>query len=209
MIMIDVRSDINNLLRDLREFEDGARRKATVSALNRTGEAMVTEAARSVRKIYSTLRVTMIKKGYFRLEKARRSSELTVKIHPRGGRIPLTFFPARQNRKIGGGVTVRLGNETVTIPHAFIRRRGARRDAVFLRAADFNGTLYNKGNFRQKREFKSGNDLPIAELFARSIPEVILRNRIDATLVRFGMERFSREYEHQIKYWQDRFERRV
>lgn len=208
MITIDVRSNIRELQRSLTELEDGARRKATVSALNRTGEAMVTEAARSVRKIYSTLRVSVIKKGYFRLEKASRSSNLTVKIHPKGGRIPLTFFPARQNKRRGGGVTVRLGTETVTIPHAFIRRRGANRDAVFLRAQDFKGTLYSKGNFRQQRAAKTGNDLPIAELFARSIPEVILRNKIDATLVRFGSERFGREYEHQLKFWQDRFSNR-
>lgn len=199
MVKFDVRSDIAATIGALRAEYGTLSEKATVQALNRSGTTMRIAGADEVKKIYTSLQISRIK-GYFRLKNASRG-RLTVEINPKGGRLPLTFFSALQWKAKGGGVSVVLGNETVFIPHAFIRKRGSRRDAVFLRAPDFKGQLYHKGTFRQKRVSSTGNDLPIAELFARSIPEVILRNGIDQTVVTIGEERFNVEFKRQMVFY--------
>lgn len=199
MISIDVRTDISQIKRQLANVRQAVQDRATVSALNRAGTTMQTQGAREIKKVYSNLKIGALK-GYFRLEKARKGT-LTVRINPKGGRLPLTFFPVRTYgpKRGPGGVVVRLGKETLRIPHAFVAKRGSR-TAVFIRATDYNGQLYNKGSFRSKRVQRGGHDLPIAELFARSIPEVMLRNGIDATLVKIGEQRFVDEFERQLKY---------
>lgn len=203
MINIDVRSSIEDIRRALDTTRENVIDKATVAALNRAGVTMQNEGAHEVQKVYTTLKITKLK-GYFRLERASRG-RLNVKINPKGGRIPLTFFSAVEWKAKGGGVSVDLGSEKIFIPHAFIRRRGAR-TAVFMRAPDYQGQLYHKGTFRPQRVARSGNDLPIAELFARSVPEVILRHGIDKTLVLIGEERFSVEFERQLKFYLIQFE---
>lgn len=200
MIRVDVRTNIAEVTRTLNGLRDQIVDKATASALNRAGTTMQTEGAREVKKIYSNLQIRVLK-GYFRLTKAKKG-KLIVQINPKGGRLPLTFFPVRTYgpKKGPGGVIVRLGRETVKIPHGFVRGRG-KRQAVFIRSPDFNGQLYSKGTFRQKRVQRTGNDVPISELFARSIPEVMLKNGIDATLVQIGERRFSEEFERQLQYY--------
>lgn len=200
-IRLDVRGEIDHIKRHVDGMLRELSKQPAVRALNAAGTSMRVTGAREVKKVYTNLSIRKIN-GYFRLEKARNKS-LTVKVAPKGGRLPLTFFSTVQWKTRGGGVSVVMGNEKVFIPHAFIRRRGGNRDAVYIRANDYNGALFNKGQLRTTRVNKSGNDLPIAELFARSIPEVILRNGIDATMVKIGERKFSDEFERQLKLYSD------
>lgn len=196
MIRVDVRANMREIEARLAAVREQIRGTATVRALNAAGAKMKSSGADEVKKIYTSLSLFKLR-GYFRLQRASRG-RLAVQINPKGGRIPLTFFSTLEWKQRGGGVSVVLGTETIFIPHAFIKKRGARM-AVYLRAPDYHGQLYHKGTFRQQRVQRGGNDLPIAELFARSIPEVILRNGIDQTVVTIGEAKFADEFERQMK----------
>ncbi len=89
----------------------------------------------------------------------------------KGSRLPMLSFGARQTKR---GVTVNVMGQRKLIRSAFIATMKSGHRGVFARGYYSSSEF----NFRTKRLKKNGNDTPINELRAVSVPKALSNNAI-------------------------------
>jgi hypothetical protein len=126
-------------------------------------------------------------------------------------RVPLSAFRATQRGKrirgarrrgrssVGGGVTARVGKQSVFIPHAFIIDR-EKRKAVVIRAPSFKAQMFDQVNYRANRMVNKGSDLPIAEIFAPGPKRVFVQRAIVEALGRVARTRFPELIRQEVRF---------
>lgn len=182
LMKFDVRSNVKQTLAELRVTQSNISNKAQVRALNRTIEQLRTEAGRKIREEYNvTLRGIRQASKITRARAGSRypSAELTF----RGRPINLYEFGARQVKK---GVTVK------------VRVRGARK----LIASAFIQTLKSGQNAGKRGVFKRTGKAryPIHFLPSLSLPVMAERKAISAALLTFADERFSVNFDRELRF---------
>jgi len=193
MIQINIRHDLNRLSADLRLMAK-EQMAAAVRAINRS---MTTVKAQGARDLAKTIGLPVrLAKGQIRFKRATQA-EARALLTFSGVRIPLRRFGASQTAT---GAQARLAGKTVSVPHGFIARMPGGHTGVFLRAPTAKGQLYNALRYRAQRLRQRGRDLPIAEIFAPSLGETLVRTALDVALARLARERFAVVFGQEAKF---------
>lgn len=198
--MIEISFDKDAAVQRLKRLERDIYEKAMARALNRTAASVRAEAARRIkREIGSKYKIGELKKSIAVIRA--NTTTLVAIVRPSGRkRIPLAAFNPRQT---ASGVTVRLGNRTVSIPHAFIRRpRGWDREAVRIRAPAWKAQLVQDVQFRPRRsgEYRGKPDYPIAEVMAPGVPILFVQANVMAALKAHARERFATIIAQELRF---------
>lgn len=185
---INVRSNINSVLRDMDRITTSVRDVATVRALNKTIAQVKTAAAREMRDAGYNLKVSDIKKSLASFNAS--SSNLTAKCVASGRPIPLIRYGARQTSK-GVSVSVLHGRKVIT--GAFIATMPSGHKGVYVRTSDHHKKVAKNGRV-------TWSGLPIKELFGPSVPNGLANQAVQASLQRLVEEKFPVILRQQIKY---------
>lgn len=198
VIGLNVSANINRVKLELKATSDAIEQKALVRALNRSGQSVITEAPREVAKTYN-LKIAVIKRQ-MRLHRAH-PGKLSAIVRIFGKRIPLIEFSARQTR---AGVTVNVKHQRKTIRGAFIRTMASGHKGVFVRAPNSIGQARAKFAFRRGKGSRIAplgqNDLPIAQLFALSVPAAFLERAVMAATKKAAVASFEKNFKQQMTF---------
>ncbi|MDY7537668.1 phage tail protein [Undibacterium sp. RTI2.1] len=187
-IKIDVKSNIDSVLRDMQRVEADVRQKATVRALNKVIAQVKTDVSRQIRDAGYNLKVSDIKKGLATFNAT--SGNLTARCVASGRPIPLIRYSARETSK---GVSVSVLNGRKVISGAFIATMPSGHKGVYTRTGNAHKKIVKNG-----RTTWSG--LPIKELFGPSIPDGMANKAVQDSLQRLVDDKFPSILAQQIKY---------
>lgn len=148
-------------------------RKAAAAAINRVTTQARTQASKSIREKYN-FKAADIRKT-FRIYKST-PTNLQSTLVSRGRRTPLVAMSARQ---VKAGVSVRVGNQTKLIKHAFIATMKSGHKGVFARTTK--------------------KSLPIKELYTIAVPEAFLSRTVGTAMQQKVNSALPDRYEHELK----------
>jgi hypothetical protein len=160
--------------------------KATVRALNKMGEQLVTAMSREVRRVGYNLKASVIKKG-LRLRRAS-SGDLRVVVVASGRPVPLVNYSARQTSK---GVTVNVLKGRKLISEAFIATMPSGHRGVYVREGEGKHVKVTKGGKVRWHQ------LPIRELFGPSVPDGVANAEVQQALAQLVEEKYPKLLEHE------------
>ncbi|MEW6511868.1 MAG: phage tail protein [Bacteroidota bacterium] len=165
--------------------------KAAVSALNKTGARLKTEASRIVRKEYRAKKSGVDKT--FKVSKATRDRPVVV-FRSTGRRLSLTDFGARQTRT---GVTVAMKRGIrIKYPHAFIATMPSGHTGVFIRS-DISSEQFKK----RKSKSSMRHGLPIIQITGPSVPTILGSQKTRERLTQFVKDTLPALLRHEIEFF--------
>lgn len=217
-----MRINVDNAIRDFRKQFDHLSKaqvdKAAARAINRTLLKGRTEARKAVKAEYNIPQKNLngIKnknaypsflEGYITASAKPipmdafapkfETSTGSITISRKGIQKARDYKRAKKNPGKGVSIEVKKGARQV-IPYAFMIRGAKPR--VFARGRyKFGG-----GSFgfiqRNKRENKSGNDIPVKPLISVTVHGAVINDRVRGNIRNIINQNFSRDMEHEIKY---------
>jgi hypothetical protein len=164
---VAVRTNADEVFAEMDRFIDQARTVAIPRAMNKLIDQAQTAGLRKISDVYGIGPRTMEKYVTTRLATA---SALEASITAKGKGFPLSMFQPRQTRN---GVSVRIKDRRVIVPHAFMATMPNGHVGVFARGAYggkgvlvFTGSTFGRFKFGRRR-------LPINELYTLSPPDAL------------------------------------
>lgn len=196
-IRIDIRTDIKRAIAEFGPAGGADVTTATVRALNRAAQALRTQTAREVRKIYN-LKLRAVREAT-RLRRASNRS-LSASVLIEGARIPLIEFAARavnpwnvkgRRRQPGGGVSVQIkvGGGRKLVRSAFL----AASTRNNYRGGGSAGQLHVWRRTTRERE-------SLRTLRSISIPQAVSNDAIRDALATVAGQAFQRNFEQQLRF---------
>lgn len=167
MLKIDIAPEVGALRKEFAHLTPKQFGQALSRALNHVGAKARTEAARDVRKVYN-IPANQIKKDITLIRSNQKT--LSAKLHSAGKPVPMQSFSPRQTRK---GVSVKIGGTRELLRSAFMLTLKGGHTGVFARGR-YVGTF----QFRKERKPGAKKDLPINELFSKSVPRALVNESI-------------------------------
>ncbi len=185
-VNISLNTNASSVAMELMAAAQDMKTTATVRALNKMGQQVITAIPKGMRQVGYKLKAADVKKG-LRLRRAS-PSELRVVITASGRPLPLIRYGARQTLK---GVSVDVLNGRKVIAHAFISTMPSGHQGVFVR----------EDGGRHKKVMRDGKarwtQLPIRELFGPAIPDGVANAQVQETLATLVQEKFPALLEHE------------
>lgn len=197
-LQINVESNIARIRQQFAVLAAGIEEKATVRALNRAGDQAITAASREIRKRYNLKAATV--RSQIKVRTRAKEGQLKFVMRIFSKRIPLIEFAATQTRK---GVAIRiLKGARKVIPHAFIATMRSGHTGVFVRSFGSRGMSDGRRYFRVGKgsRIRRDKDLPIAQLFTVSVPQMFLEKSVRTAVSRLAEESFVRNFAQQLKF---------
>lgn len=170
MIEVSVRKAIEKARREFADLNQKQLAVGIARAINRTLEQSKTAARKEIQTVYKIRAKDVNKAMSIRRAAARQIAQHGMLL-AKGTKLPLIGFGARKTKR---GVSVNVMGVRKLVRSAFITTMPSGHRGVFGRG------YYAKGDFefRKKRNFKNGNDLPITELTTVSVPRAMSNNVI-------------------------------
>lgn len=209
-VTIDIRSNFPAIAREIAKLEEDVRRRATVSALNKTIEQGRTQIVRGITRAYN-INAAKVRER-LRIDRARYSAgklELSCALVGTGKRSmnliafverSVTLAQARKRMAAGEGGTYTLRNGA-SVSKAFELRFKIRRDAP---AKTIKGAfIANQGRTVFIRVGKER--LPIEALSTIDVPQMFNAKRLNKALIDFLLEKFPAVWEHEAEFYLSRF----
>lgn len=175
-MQISVKTEFDALRRELGAAPHQVIRRAAANALNRGIVSVRKEMTHEIRK-YRSLRAGTIKSSMLPIKRAsfdRLFATMTVLYH----KIPLTQFHVRMSKRNGVSANVIPGDGYKAVPHAF--SVAAFGNQIFVRRGTSRG--------------------PLKMLYGPSLPTLLKRATVVATLVTAGTQTFVKRFEHEVSY---------
>jgi hypothetical protein len=193
--MIDVRSNINEVLAGMERYSRDVVDKAIPRALNRTGEMARTEASRRMRDDGYNFTAAEIKQAMslFRATQGRLVTSIKVKRKVKS----LMQFSPRESK---AGVTVKVHGQKKLIKGAFIGQLHNGRQGVYVEDKSAGKTVV-----RHSKQYKRGSrggwhDFPIRKLYGPSIGGAYSTDRIQKIMEEMIRSTFADRLKHEIAY---------
>lgn len=185
----------------MREFRRiGYPRQAVSRALNKTARTVTAKTARLIRDTGYNIPVRDIKQSLN--TKPASAENLGALVTASGRPIPLIRYGAREQRRPGGGVSVKVLRGKKFIRGAFIATMPTGHRGVFIRVGSAAHTLLSAGRQRVvqrgKTSYKHG--LPIEELYGPSIPIAFVNQKVSAAMVGVARERFPIVLKQELNF---------
>lgn len=179
MIQLSMQSNIREAIAHIDALSAAVQDKATLRAINRTVDAVATEANREIRKVYR-IKARDVSRAITKQRAHKRQAVMTGAVIIRGRGLNLIDFGARQNRR-GVAVRVLVSGPRKTIPGAFI--------ATNTRTG-FRGVFRRVGRERY----------PIVNLRSVSLPQAV-RNKVVQSAIRKAADAtFLKTFNQQLAY---------
>lgn len=177
VLRVDVRTDIKQLERQLRDIERKKLPKAIARALTKTAQNVRVEASREIRKV-RPLKASTVKQA-MSVQRAT-PSNLVSSVTASGKPIPAREYKATQTKR-GVKVTVTKGNRKFIGPQG---RRGFMVDK-------FGRHVFQRVGV---------NRLPIKKIFGPSIPGTFLRKNILAAMRKVIGTNFPKRLAEEVRF---------
>lgn len=191
-----VRTNVDDVLRQMDDWVDQAKTVAVPRALNRLAQQGQTAGFRKVAQIYDIGPRTMEKFAVLKFA-VPGNPEATITV--KGIGFPLIAFQARQTR---AGVSVRVKGRRFVVPHAFIATMRSGHRGVFARGAyggksqrkiERTGEVFGRYVYGRKR-------LPINELYTLSPPDAVSNPDVVDEIDRRVAEQAAKVLEQEISF---------
>lgn len=191
--MIDVRSNIREVLAGMQSYSRDVVDKAIPRALNRTGEMAITEASRRMRADGYNYTASEIKQA-MNLYRAN-AGRLVASIKVRRKVKSLMQFSPRESK---AGVTVKVHGDKKMIKGAFIAQLRNGRQGVYVEDKAAGKTV-----IRRSKQYKKGarggwHAFPIRKLYGPSVGGAYSTERIQEIMELFVREKFSGRLKQEI-----------
>lgn len=188
-ITVNVTSNANQVIMEMKAMATEMREKATVRALNRTIEQVRTQASREVRAAGYNLKAAVVR-ATMKMHRAS-AGRLWARVVASGRPIPLVQYSARQTRK---GVTVNVMNGRKLVPGAFIAKMRNGKIGVFER------------EMPQRKRTKANKyaALPVRHLHGPSIPAALANAKVQQALQRLIEQKFPEILAREARFIIDR-----
>jgi hypothetical protein len=193
--MIDVRSNIAEVLASMDRYSRDVADKAIPRALNRTGEMARTEASRRMRDDGYNYTAAEIKQAMslFKATQGRLVASIKVKRKVKS----LMQFSPRESK---AGVTVKVHGQKKLIKGAFIGQLRNGRQGVYVEDKAAGKTVV-----RHSKQYKKGgrggwHDYPIRKLYGPSVGGAYSTARIQEIMEKMIRETFADRLAHEIAY---------
>lgn len=198
-MQLDIRTNVEDVLRELDGFVEEVARVAVPRALNKLAKQVEVVAVRLIAEEYGVGAAQMRK--YLRLALSS-GPDVPARLIARGKGFPLVLFHPRGGRRRDKGVTVRIKGRNVLIPHAFILALGGGDRQVFARGSytareggRFEPTGERMGRFRYGRR-----RFPISLLRTFGPPEAIRNRRVVDGMVARAKEQAAKVLTQEIRF---------
>ena len=194
-MQIDVRDNIDQVLRSMASYRSDVLQKAISRALNRTSEMARTETSRTMRSEGYNFTASEIKQA-IALSKASTARLVTTMRIRRRVKSLMAFNP----RASKAGVTVKVHGQAKLIKGAFIAQRQNGVQGVYVedKAA---GKVVLRFSKQYKRGSRGGwHDYPARKLYGPSVGGVYANKRILALMRTFIAATFSDRLAHEISF---------
>jgi len=202
MFRINVQVDIDGLMAQFDDIKDPS--PAVSRALNKTVTTVRAKTAQAIRGAGYNIKSSDIKASLKTNRKA--TQQLLVAYLDATGRpIPLIKYGAREQKRPGGGVAVKVLNGSKTIAGAFIATMPSGHKGVFVRVgsaahAALGLTGKHSGIHLRKSSYKHG--LPILELYGPSVSGAFKRDTVQAAMEATARARFPVVLQQELNYLQ-------
>lgn len=192
-LSLNVSTNASLIAMEFRAVAQDMKEKATVRALNKMGEQVVTGMSREVRRVGYNLKASVIKKG-LRLKRAS-PGNLRVVVVASGRPVPLVNYSARQTSK---GVSVNVLKGRKVISEAFFATMPSGHRGVFVRDGGGKHVKVTKGGKTRWHQ------LPIRELFGPSVPDGVANAEVQQALAQLVEEKYPKLLEHESAWLEKR-----
>lgn len=186
LINISVKSDLDQLYRQIADDTKNVKEQATVRALNKLAAQIVTAASKNIRDVGYGLKASDIKET-LKIIRAT-SANLTVKVVATGRPIPMIKYGARQVRD---GVSVNILNGRKVIAGAFIATMPNGHTGVFVRQPGAKHKKVNKASWHA---------LPIRELYGPAVPDALANAKVQEAIEQLIESKFDDIFTHEVQY---------
>jgi len=181
MIQLSMQSNLREAMARIDALSDALQDKATLRAINRTVDAVATEANREVRKVYR-IRARDVAKTISKKRATRRQAVMSGQVVFKGRGLNLVDFGARWTRRMTGvSVQVLVSGPRKTIPGTFIARNSH---------TGFRGVFRRVGDKRY----------PIVNLRSVSVPQAVRNKIVDEAIRRTANATFVKTLHQQVAY---------
>ena len=202
MLRMSVEADVAGILAQFDDIRDPA--PAVARAINKTVTTVRAKTAQQIRAAGYQIKSSDIKAS---LKTNRRATKLLLVAYldATGRPIPLIKYGAREQRRPGGGVTVKVLHGTKLIQGAFIATMPTGHKGVFVRAGSAAHTALglkgkHAGIRRGRTSYRHG--LPIVELYGPSVTAAFKSERVQSYMLDTAQKRFPVVLQQELKFLQ-------
>lgn len=179
MIELRMSSNSKSAMADIEAIIEGIQDKATLRAINRTVDAIATQANREVRKVYK-INAAVVAKTISKQKAFMKQAVMRGAVTFKGRGLNLVDFTARQTKK-GVSVQVTVAGGRKTIPGTFIATNTAN---------GFRGVFRRVGVSRY----------PIKNLRSISVPQAVRNEAVDAAIRKVADSTFKKTFDQQMAF---------
>src|SRR5665213_928244 len=200
MLRINVQADISGLMAQFADIKDP--KPAVSRALNKTMTTVRSKTSQAIRGAGYNIKAGDIKAALKTNRKATKQL-LVAYLDATGRPIPLIKYGAREQKRAGGGVSVKVLNGTKVIAGAFIATMPNGHKGVFVRVGSAAHTALqltgkHSGIKLKKSVYKHG--LPILELYGPSVTGAFKRDTVQASMEATARARFPIVLRQEMNY---------
>lgn len=192
-IKVDVRSNIDAVLRDMKAFESGVVDQALPKALNRVIDMARTQTARNMVADGYNVKNSEIKRGIKLVMASRGMRGVRMRV-PRDAKSLMEFDP----RESKAGVSVKVHKGRKVIKHAFIGQLRNGRVGVYIEDQAAGKLVMRKSKVHKKGSVGGWKAYPVRKLYGPSIGGAFVNEQLQSMLQTFVDSKLEERLRYEI-----------